>query len=88
VSRTVAPAGRDRGDPNSVAAVGIICPTIPLSPSSRNGPSWVSSIHASPGDILIDDWEKYRDLWIAKGGVWITHRSAVETIVALNALGL
>jgi hypothetical protein len=20
-------------------------------------------LHASPGDILIDDWEKYRDLW-------------------------
>jgi hypothetical protein len=45
-------------------------------------------LHASPGDILIDDWEKYRDRWVAKGGVWITHRSAVETIVALDALGL
>jgi len=45
-------------------------------------------LHASPGDILIDDWEKYRDLWVAKGGVWITHRSAAETIVALDTLGL
>jgi hypothetical protein len=26
-------------------------------------------LHVSPGDILIDDWEKYRDLWAAKGGV-------------------
>jgi hypothetical protein len=24
----------------------------------------------------------------AKGGVWITHRSAAETIAALNAMGL
>jgi hypothetical protein len=46
------------------------------------------SLHASPGDILIDDWEKYRDLWVAKGAIWITHRSAVETIVALDALGV
>jgi hypothetical protein len=45
-------------------------------------------LHAEPGDILIDDWEKYRHLWIAKGGVWITHRSAAETALALDALGL
>lgn len=42
--------------------------------------------HASPGDILIDDWEKYRDLWIAAGGVWITHLSANATIDALRAV--
>jgi hypothetical protein len=46
------------------------------------------SLHAEPGDVLIDDWEKYRHLWIARGGRWITHRSAVETIAALRALGL
>lgn len=45
-------------------------------------------LHAAPGDILIDDWEKYRALWVAKGGQWITHRSAAESIAALRALGV
>lgn len=40
-----------------------------------------------PGDVLVDDWEKYRLRWINAGGVWITHRSAAESIVALRALG-
>ena len=43
-------------------------------------------LHAAPGDILIDDWDKYRDLWIAKGGRWITHRSAAETIQVLEGM--
>lgn len=46
------------------------------------------SLHAASGDILIDDWEKYRHLWLAKGGRWVTHRSAAETIRELAALGL
>jgi hypothetical protein len=46
------------------------------------------SLHAAPGDVLIDDWEKYRDLWIAKGGRWVTHRSADATIRELRALGI
>ena len=45
-------------------------------------------LHASPGDILIDDWEKYRQLWIESGGRWITHVSAAETDRALTQLGL
>jgi hypothetical protein len=45
-------------------------------------------LHAAPGDILIDDWERYRRLWVAKGGRWITHRTAAETIRALIALGI
>jgi hypothetical protein len=44
-------------------------------------------LHAASGDILIDDWEKYRDLWLSKGGQWITHKSAAETIAALTAIG-
>lgn len=44
--------------------------------------------HAVPGDILIDDWEKYKHLWINAGGRWITHRSAYETIRELVALGV
>jgi hypothetical protein len=45
-------------------------------------------LHASPGDVLIDDWIKYRDLWVGKGGVWITHRSAKETADELTRVGL
>lgn len=45
------------------------------------------SQHCAPGDILIDDWEKYRPLWEAKGGVWITHTSANNTINRLHQLG-
>jgi hypothetical protein len=45
-------------------------------------------LHAAPGDVLIDDWEKYRHLWLEAGGVWITHRSAIETADELARLGL
>jgi hypothetical protein len=50
--------------------------------------SWEKSLHANNGDILIDDWEKYRHLWVAKGGCWITHVSAEKTVEELRALGL
>lgn len=43
--------------------------------------------HAAPGDILIDDWDKYRDLWLARGGRWITHTSAEDTIRELSEMG-
>jgi hypothetical protein len=46
------------------------------------------SSYCQPGDVLIDDWDKYRDLWVAKGGTWITHRSAHETITDLKTMGL
>lgn len=46
------------------------------------------SLHAEPGDVLIDDWEKYRWLWEARGCRWITHRSAAETIAELRAMGI
>jgi hypothetical protein len=51
-------------------------------------PSRDKCLHARPGDILIDDWEKYRHLWEAKGGRWITHTSAEDTIDALTRLGI
>jgi hypothetical protein len=46
------------------------------------------SKHASPGDILVDDWTKYRHLWLVAGGRWITHVSAADTDRALAELGL
>ncbi len=50
-------------------------------------PSREKSNYLTPGDILIDDWEKYRDLWIGKGGRWITHTSASNTIRQLSEMG-
>lgn len=42
------------------------------------------ALHARPGDILVDDWGKYRPLWEAAGGIWIAHRSAAESVRALR----
>ncbi len=36
-------------------------------------------LYCEPGDVLVDDWLKYRELWEKAGGVWITHRSARES---------
>ena len=44
-------------------------------------------LHGKPGDVLIDDYLKYRDLWIAMGGIFIHHTSARESLRQLNALG-
>ena len=46
------------------------------------------SFHAKPGDILVDDWEKYKHKWIEKGGLWVTHRNAFDSIAELKGLGL
>lgn len=43
--------------------------------------------HCQPGDMLIDDWEKYRHLWEGAGGRWVTHTSAAETIRQIELLG-
>lgn len=51
-------------------------------------PSKDKSLHAKPGDILIDDWDKYRDLWTGKGGRWITHTSAESSIQQLLDMGI
>ena len=51
-------------------------------------PSKDKCLHAEPGDILIDDWEKYRHLWIAQGGLWVLHQSAAKSIQELVSLGV
>jgi len=43
-------------------------------------------LHMLPGDILVDDWERYKEHWLEAGGVWITHTSAAESIAALKGL--
>lgn len=40
---------------------------------------------AQPGDILIDDWPKYRHLWEEMGGIFILHTSAAQSIAELEA---
>lgn len=44
------------------------------------------ALHAKPGDILIDDWDKYRHKWIGAGGIWIQHNTAEQSIRALQEL--
>lgn len=51
-------------------------------------PSKEKFTFAKPGDILIDDWTKYQSLWVAAGGVWITHTSAANTVLELKKLEL
>jgi len=46
------------------------------------------SDHCNPGDILIDDRTDYKHLWEAKGGVYIVHTSAKESIRQLKTMGL
>lgn len=45
-------------------------------------------MHGRPGDVLIDDFLKYADLWRAMGGDFIHHTSAAESLRQLRALGL
>lgn len=51
-------------------------------------PSKDKALYCQPGDVIIDDWEKYRDRWEAAGGIWVTHTSADDTIRQLQELGL
>lgn len=42
--------------------------------------------YGGPGTVLIDDWNKYKHLWVAAGGTWIAHTSAANTIKLIKAL--
>lgn len=42
---------------------------------------------ANPGDVLVDDTTKYAHLWEARGGRFIRHTSASESIAQLQRLG-
>jgi len=45
-------------------------------------------MHMKPGDVLIDDYLKYRELWIEAGGVFIHYEdSAARAIEELRGLG-
>jgi hypothetical protein len=36
--------------------------------------------HGNPGDVLIDDWARYRHLWEEMGGVFVHHTSAMDSL--------
>ena len=44
--------------------------------------------YAKPGDVIVDDWEKWKPLWVNGGGVWVLHTSAENSIQELKALGV
>ena len=44
------------------------------------------SLYCSPGDIIVDDRTEYRHLWEAKGGIWVHHTSAYDSIRQLREL--
>ncbi|HYC02931.1 MAG TPA: hypothetical protein VED40_06540 [Azospirillaceae bacterium] len=43
---------------------------------------------SGPGHVLVDDRAKLKDEWEAKGGTFILHTGASESIAALKRLGL
>ena len=44
--------------------------------------------YCNSGDILIDDWSKYKHLWEEKGGIFILHTSAQNSIAELKNLNV
>jgi hypothetical protein len=42
--------------------------------------------HGKPGDILIDDYTKYRHLWLEMGGRFILHSSATQSLYDLEEM--
>lgn len=45
-------------------------------------------VHCRPGDVLVDDWHKHAHLWEAKGGHFVLHTSALDSIEKLKVLGV
>lgn len=45
-------------------------------------------LHMKPGDVLVDDFLKYKALWEDAGGIFIHHTSADKTIVEFHRIGL
>jgi hypothetical protein len=44
--------------------------------------------HMHPGDVLVDDYLKYRSRWEEAGGIFIHHTSALSTLAALERMGM
>ena len=46
------------------------------------------STYCEPGDVLVDDQERYAEAWEAAGGIFIVHRSSEESLRTLRKEGL
>lgn len=46
------------------------------------------SLHMKPGDVIVDDWTKYKHIWEEKGGHWVLHTDAHSSIAELQRLGV
>ncbi len=44
--------------------------------------------HMNPGDVIVDDWPKYKPLWEEAGGIFILHKTAKESIDELKKIGI
>jgi hypothetical protein len=44
--------------------------------------------YGQPGDVLVDDWVRYRHLWEEMGGVFVLHTSTAATLERLKVLGV
>jgi len=42
--------------------------------------------HCKPGDVLVDDYTRYRVDWEAAGGIFIHHTSVADTITEIGEL--
>jgi hypothetical protein len=47
-------------------------------------PSKLKWTYCLPGDIIVDDWQKYRVDWERAGGVFIHHHTAADSIRELR----
>jgi hypothetical protein len=72
---TGSPAG-GWAEPQKIAWAGVHFPGTPII-TCRAREKYT---YCRPGDVLVDDRDKYRDLWEGAGGVFILHRSASSTI--------
>ena len=46
------------------------------------------SHYMNEGDIIVDDWPKHKQKWLDKGGIWVDHFSAKQSIEKLKELGI
>ena len=56
---------------------------IVITPRSRD-----KNLYCIRNDIIVDDWPQHKAKWLEKGGIWIDHRTAEESIAALKAIGV
>lgn len=43
-------------------------------------------LFGKPGDILVDDWDRYLPLWERMGGIFVLHTSARDSLAKLATL--